>query len=219
MTRRRTTMNNIHQMLGDTQDDGRPEHDFYNTRPEAVHSLLAMEQFSRVIWEPACGQGAIVKVLQEHNYDIFASDLYEYETDIHAHFGLDFFETFGPITNAQGDVARDIITNPPFKIAERFAYRAVEHIEDTGGKVAFLCRLAWLESLKRMDLFRNTPIARIYVFSRRLPMMHRPNWEGKKSTSAIAYAWFVWDDNHHRANPPVIDWIDWKNHVPNNDNR
>ena len=83
--KRPLTARDLQHMLGSTQDDGRPEHDFYNTCPEAVHSLLAMEQFSPYVWEPACGEGAIVKVLREHGYQVFASDLYKYETDIHAH--------------------------------------------------------------------------------------------------------------------------------------
>jgi len=199
-------------MLGSTQDDGRPEHDFYNTCPEAVHSLLAMEQFSPVVWEPACGEGAIVKVLREHGYQVFASDLYKYETDIHAHFGRDFFDTFGP--DSRTHQCKDIVTNPPFSIAKEFVYRAVDHIELTRGKFAFLLRLAWLESVGRMKMWQSTPIARIYVFSRRLPMMHRPGWTGKKTTSMIAYAWFVWDSNHRIGNPPVIDWVDWKEHIP-----
>lgn len=40
--------------------------DYYATDPRAVEMLLELEQFSPVIWEPACGEGHISKVLQAH---------------------------------------------------------------------------------------------------------------------------------------------------------
>jgi hypothetical protein len=42
--------------------------DYYATDPKAVEMLLELEQFSPVIWEPACGEGHISKVLQAHGY-------------------------------------------------------------------------------------------------------------------------------------------------------
>lgn len=42
--------------------------DYYATDPRAVEMLLELEQFSPVIWEPACGEGHISKVLQAHGY-------------------------------------------------------------------------------------------------------------------------------------------------------
>src|SRR5262249_14628842 len=57
--------------------------------------------------------------------------------------------------------------------------------------------------------FRITPISRRgnfqflieavvddYPFARRLPMMHRANWDGPMASSAIAFAWFVWSRDH-----------------------
>ena len=40
--------------------------DYYATDPRAVEMLLELEQFSPVIWEPACGEGHISKVLQAY---------------------------------------------------------------------------------------------------------------------------------------------------------
>jgi hypothetical protein len=39
-------------------------------------------------------------------------------------------------------------------------------------------------------------------------MMHRRGWAGKKSTSQIYYAWFVFDRDHR--GPTTLDRIDWR---------
>jgi hypothetical protein len=57
-----------------------------------------------------------------------------------------------------------------------------------------LLRLAFLESVRRENLIRK--LSRVHVFANRLPMMHRDGWEGRKVSSAVAFAWFVWDANH-----------------------
>ena len=49
--------------------------DYYATDPRAVEMLLELEQFSPVIWEPACGEGHISKVLQAHDYEVISTDL------------------------------------------------------------------------------------------------------------------------------------------------
>ena len=49
--------------------------DYYATDPKAVEMLLELEQFSPVIWEPACGEGHISKVLQAHGYQVISTDL------------------------------------------------------------------------------------------------------------------------------------------------
>lgn len=44
--------------------ENREAFDYYATDPKAVEMLLELEQFAPVIWEPACGEGHISKVLQ-----------------------------------------------------------------------------------------------------------------------------------------------------------
>lgn len=49
--------------------------DYYSTDPDSVRALLAVEKFSANILEPACGGGAISKVLKQANYSVKSSDL------------------------------------------------------------------------------------------------------------------------------------------------
>jgi ParB-like chromosome segregation protein Spo0J len=53
----------------------RQEDDFYRTPVEAVRALLAVEQFPTTIWEPACGDGAISRVLAEAGHTVISTDL------------------------------------------------------------------------------------------------------------------------------------------------
>jgi hypothetical protein len=62
-----------------------------------------------------------------------------------------------------------------------------------------LVRLAFLESEVRSEILEDGRLARVHVFANRLPRMHRAGWEGKKSTSGMAFAWFVWERDHHGA--------------------
>ena len=72
-----------------------------------------------------------------------------------------------------------------------------------------LLRLAFIESTARTDILDGGNLARVHVFSRRLPMMHRDGWTGPKSTSAMAFAWFVW--TQEKVEHTHLSRIDWKN--------
>lgn len=169
---------------------GRPENDFYPTPPEAVEALLAVEKFDGLIWEPACGDGAICKVLESHGHDVLATDLI-YRG--HGEGDHDFF--------ASPHRAANIITNPPYKLGERFVRHSLSR---TTGKVAMLMKLAFLEGAKRKSLYETTPIKAVYVFSKRLSL-YRNGVKGEYSSGMIAYAWLVWDHSH--KGPPTLGWL------------
>jgi hypothetical protein len=162
----------VQPMLGTRPARSRRTDDFHETPPVAVEALLSVETFIRPIWEPACGLGAISEVLIEHGHSAVSTDLVERG---YGAGGIDFLLEWQPR-------APNVITNPPYKLADEFARRACEL---TTGKVALLARLAWLAGQKRRVLFTTHPLARIWVFSRRLPMMHRVGYDGPKATPTI----------------------------------
>jgi hypothetical protein len=175
--------------------EDREKDDFYPTPPEATRALLARERFADTIWEPACGNGAISNVLKEHGYNVVSTDL----------FNRGYGESRVDFLMEQKLLAPDIVTNPPFKHAEEFLRKAL----DLGvGKVALLLRLAWLEGSQRQKLFESTPLAHVYVASRRLSMSRGGNERGAGGGSMIAFAWFVWNRSHE--GPPQLGWFDWK---------
>ena len=64
--------------------------DLYETPPEAVYALLKVETPPLFIWEPACGPGAIVRVLRHTGYEVFASDLVDYASPYQDMHGINF---------------------------------------------------------------------------------------------------------------------------------
>ena len=186
-----------------TRDDGRPTDDFYETPPQATAALLAVEKFTPKIWEPACGRGAISKELKRLGFDVISTDLYDhgYGEPDHDFLVTDYGVRAGTTS---------IITNPPFSLALEFAQRGVEFINQTDGKMALLARLQWLESIRRKGFFESSPLSAVWIFSRRLPMMHRPDYDGDPVSSLMAFAWFLWTCGH--IGPPRLGWLDWKDH-------
>lgn len=162
-------------------------HDLYETPDIAVRSLVAVEPLPQVIWEPACGPGAIVRVLRSSGHMVYATDLVDYgcpESD----GGADFL-----IARDPSFAVGAIVTNPPFKQAGEFVAHALTL---TVPKVCMLLRLAFLESERRSAILDGGLLARVYVFKRRLPMMHRAGWKGPRASSAMPFAWFVWEHGH-----------------------
>jgi hypothetical protein len=169
----------------------REPNDFYPTPPAATRALLAVEKFDGWIWEPACGDGAMSTVLLEAGYTVYSTDL------INRNYGVPNHDFL-----ADKSKAPNIVTNPPFKIAQQF----VEHaLACATGKVAMLCRLGWLEGIERNRLFKTTPLARVWVFSNRIPMARSGTDFGKGGGGMIAFAWYVWDHTHD--GPPTLGWL------------
>jgi hypothetical protein len=156
--------------------------DFYATPPAAVQALLSVYQPSHRIWEPACGDGAIVKVLRAAGHDVIATDLNDWGCP-QSSARVDFL-----MERAAPPQCRCIITNPPYRLAEQFIAHALRLVPE----VAMLCRLAFLESARRTQLLERSGLHRVIVFRDRLPMMHRHGWTGPKNSSSTAFAWFCW---------------------------
>jgi hypothetical protein len=88
--------------------------DLYETPPEAVRALLAAEEIpSGAIWEPACGPGAIVRVLRAAGHEVWATDLIDYDSPDQDAHGIDFLMEHGSAPYYIGS----IITNPPRQCA------------------------------------------------------------------------------------------------------
>jgi hypothetical protein len=174
--------------------------DLYETPPVAVRALLQAEQLPHRIWEPACGPGSIVKELRQAGHDVLATDLIDYRSPYQDESGFDFLM---PFPMPEGIEA--IVTNPPFKNGQAFVSRALTLCP----KVIMLLRLAFLESERRRSILDEASLARVHVFRKRLPMMHRHGWDGERqANSGMAFAWFVWERFH--PGPTELHRISWE---------
>jgi hypothetical protein len=158
----------------------RQKHDYYATDPKAIEHLLKLENFVNV-WECACGEGHLSKVLLSKNIHGKSSDL------IDRGFGEKGIDFLGiDIQEWNGD----IITNPPFKYAKEFVLKALQIIP-TGNKVAMFLRMQFLESKDRKHLFVDFPPKHLFVTSSRISCAMNGDFDNNTG-GAMAYCWFVW---------------------------
>ncbi len=174
-------------------DGERETHDYYATEPKALLELLKYENFSTDVWECACGEGHLSKVLCDYGYNVKSTDLIQRE---YGQGNIDFLqcaETFDG----------DIITNPPYKYAQEFVEHALSLIPD-GRRVVMLLKLTFLEGKARQQLFLQNPPKTIYVFSGRVKCAKNGDFNSIGS-SAVAYAWFIWEKGF--KGEPIIKWL------------
>lgn len=171
--------------------------EFYPTPPEATRALLAAERFNGSIWEPACGQGHIAKVLTDHGHKVVATDLIDYGFGQH---GRDFLMEKEPL-------ARNIITNPPYGrgLADAFCLHALELTAKTGGKVAMLVAVQSLCHPTRTPFFETHPPAIIYAVD---DCTCYPYGDPRKATRSILqqrYCWLVWHTDYRGST--LFKWL------------
>lgn len=124
----------------------RESNDYYATEPKALELLLEQETFDKSVWECACGEGHLSKVLKAHGHKVFSTDLIDRGYGIG---GIDFLKW-------ESEFQGDIITNPPYKYALEFVEKALEVIPE-GHKVAMFLKLQFLEGKARRKFFEKSP--------------------------------------------------------------
>jgi len=184
-------------IVGSSRNNGeREKNDFYPTPPFAVEELLKRETFNGNIWECACGDGAISKVLETNNYQVLSTDL------IYRGYGVGStnFLQDGIFNNLE--VQDNIITNPPYKFGLEFIIRAKKL---SRYKIAMFLKTVFLESSSRYNMFQDKefPLKTVYQFCKRVPIYK--SGVKMKNSGLVAYAWFVWDKSH--KGKPTIEWI------------
>ena len=169
----------------------RKKSDFYETPYTLTRKFLDVEYFNKdsTVCEPACGGGAITRVLKEHWEDDKVT-AYDQETNFLCETGeYDY-----------------IITNPPFSIAFEFIQRAKLVAKS---KFAFLLPLSYLHGKKRFDEIysdRTYGLEKVYVFTRYPMLGESLREDGKYNTGMMVYAWYVWTNGY--SGLPTVDWLD-----------
>ena len=76
------------------------------------------------IWEPACGDGRLARVLEWHGFEVVSTDIREYSG--YGQGGIDFLNN-DPLVDFGWDIGEIdmIITNPPFSLSVEFVRKAL----------------------------------------------------------------------------------------------
>ena len=133
-------------------------------RRYAAMALLSRESFGSEIWDPAAGDLAIAKALQENNYHVHTSNL-----------------KTAPDVQASKLLAPSIVTHPPQNIAVAFAL----HVRTLQvHKLAMLLPLEFLHGKSRHQLFSEPSFSLrgLYVFV-----------EPLRDRTGKPLSWFVWE--------------------------
>jgi predicted RNA methylase len=157
----------------------RVERDAYQTIESWVtHALLAWAILPNRVWEPAAGEGHMVRALMARGYTVLSGDISE---------GHDFLAA----TSAPWYLPFAIVTNPPFgkrgKLAEGFIWKALELTAPYSGMVAMLLPADFDHAATRVGLFRQR------AYSMRIVLTSRPRWFAGESTPKTNFVWHVWD--------------------------
>lgn len=180
------------RLAGGNPTRNRAENDFYATPPKATRVLLRVEEIIYPALEPACGQGHISKLL---NGNVYSSDL------VYRGFGrgnIDFLET-------DWESFATVITNPPFRLFQEFAEKA---LEVASKKVILFGKIQALEGQRRVAFLKQSPLRTVYIFSNRIATWYNgsPTDEnGKPWASTMCFAWYVWEKGYEGK--PRIEWL------------
>lgn len=164
----------------------REANDYYATDPHALELFLEAikrDNFKlcKRIWECACGQGHLSKILIDKGYIVKSTDLIDRG---YGEGGIDFLKQ-------RERWHGDILTNPPYKYAEDFVEKALKLLEQGNHCVMFL-KVQFLEGQSRRELFEYCPPKYVYVHSKRANCAKNGNFE-KYGSSAICYCWYIWE--------------------------
>lgn len=178
-----------------TEED-RERNDYYATEPKATKLLLDLETFNKDIWEPACGGGHMASIIQSKGYNVFCSDIIDRGY-------CDKVINFLRIDNKWNG---DIITNPPYKYATEFVYKALELVKNKA-KIAIFLRIQFLEGRERRKLFMEYPPIRVWISSSRLLAAKNADFKRYRNSggSAMAFAWFIWEKGY--KGDTIIKWF------------
>lgn len=149
--------------------------DFYPTPPDVTFALMKFLSLDKgaKIWEPACGDGHMVRVMEAMGYQVIGTDI---------QYGDDFLTA--PLIDCDW-----IITNPPFSQSEPFIRRCIEHEKP----FCLLLKSQYWHAKKRKPLFDEMPPEWI------LPLTWRPDFLFKTRGSGsplMDVMWVLWDPDY-----------------------
>jgi len=185
--------------------------DFFPTHPGITLALLQHELFPGTVWEPACGQGDISRVLEEQGYQVHSTDLF------HRGYGLSRFDFFG--FSEMPICCESLITNPPFKTVDRLGNKRtttdwINHIGFLSDnwkmcklqKAALLLKTTAVAGKKRSVALKRAGFCRLLQFRGRLQFEKEKLPGDNGPQGMMEFAWFIFERGFQGE--PSIRWID-----------
>jgi len=189
-------------MLGVNPNAIREDNDFYATKPSALEIALKVWEQDGVeldhVWECACGMGHLAEVLRKEGKLLLATDLIDRG---YGQGGVDFLGEY--FMDRKTTYGGDILTNPPFKLAEKFVEKGISLLEE-GNKLFLFLKIQFLEGQRRKELFGKHPPKYVYVYSARQLCCKDGEFE-KYTATTQCYAWYIWEKGF--TGETTLRWI------------
>jgi len=166
--------------------------DYYATDPRALELLLEEGIMLNNVLEPCCGEGHLSKVLIADGVKVTSSDLIDR--------GYGSVKSIYDYKEWDGD----ILTNPPYKEAQKTVEHCLNIVPD-GKQVIMFLKMLFVESKGRKQFFLNSPLKEIYISSTRIMCAINGDFNKQKSQSAVCYAWYIWEKGY--AGEPTLKWF------------
>jgi hypothetical protein len=144
--------------------------DACQTPPYALDPLLPYLNKFKTIWEPAAGEGYLVRALEDHKFNVVASDILKRKN---------FFD-YEPASPWDC-----IITNPPFSVKFKWLARCYQ----LGRPFALLMPVETLGARTAHKLFKHHGV-QIILLDRRVNF--KMPFKGWDSSAQFPTAWFSW---------------------------
>lgn len=162
----------------------REKNDFYPTPPEPTRAFLHAEidrlRDFGTVWEPAAGDGAMVREMESLGLHVISSDLIDRGCGAAIR---SFYDWRRPAAGA-------IVTNPPFALCNEDPGWVRHALESLSVEyMGLLLPVNWMGASGRAALWRQFPPARVYI------MRWRIDFTGQGAPPMLN-AWFVWDNAH-----------------------
>ncbi len=165
----------------------REKDEFYPTPPEPTQSLLYYEHERLkdfgAIWEPACGDGAMMREITAAGFSCVGSDLVDRGCGAEI---VDFF-------TMKMAPCKAIITNPPYNLVNtrdgngRWIWHALDVLKVE--YMALLLNWSWPGAGGTSRLWAERQPARVYL------MRWKIDFTGEGAPPML-HGWFVWDRKH-----------------------
>lgn len=163
--------------------------DLYSTGEPLAEALPRIEQLGQRLWECACGDGRLARVLESAGHQVVATDKFAWG---YGREGVDFLR-------CRRLLAEDIVSNPPFSLWYEFVEQAMAL---RPRKAVFLGRLLLQEGAAIGALF-DRYLVHVHVARRRVNLAP-PGAIDKGHNTKLAFAWYVL-----RPDKPAADHGRW----------
>lgn len=179
----------------------RASEDFYASDPKSAVWLLTLEPQISDVLEPFVGLGHLAEPFRKAGKLRAVQDLVDrgyYPNGIKVSYGDDFLQ-INEVWHG------DIVSNPPYSGSISYVKHCLDLLTESR-YLALLLKLTFLEGKGRREFFESNPPKRVWVSSSRLLCVKNGCFEeAKKTSSAVAYAWFIWQKGY--KGDTVIKWF------------